>query len=81
MDYEFIQFNDNINGTDRPYWLYSADRNTAVGLVARRGPEWRVVGWRPSKDAIECLVATMPGDIPVAEVLSAAKTILLRLKQ
>ena len=81
MDYEFRRFGGDIDGTDLPYWLYSADRRTAVGLVERRGPEWRVVEWRPSKDVLECLVATMPGNMPIDEVLSAAKTILLRLKQ
>ena len=78
MDYEFIWSWRHPNS---PYWLYSADRNTAVGLVERRGPEWRVVEWRPSKDVLECLIATLPGNMPIDDVLSAAKTILLRLKQ
>jgi len=78
MDYEFTR---SRHYRDDPYWLYSADRRTAVGLVERRGSEWRVVEWRPSKDVLEYLVATLPGNMPVDEVLSAAKTILLRLKQ
>ena len=78
MDYEFTR---SRHYHDDPYWLHSADRRTAVGLVERRGPEWRVVEWRPSKDVLECLVATLPGNMPIDDVLSAAKTILLRLKQ
>lgn len=82
MDYEFRQFGGNINGTDRPHWLYDAHfRSSPIGLVEFAQGTWCVMEWRPAKDVRECCVATMPGDIPVAEVLSAAKTILLRLKQ
>ena len=82
MEYEFRQFGEPLKGTDRIHWLYSIDRkNSPLGLVEYALGEWYVFEWQPDADSFARRVATLPGDMPLSEVLGVAKMLLLSLKE
>ena len=82
MEYEFRQFGEGYHDRECFYWLYPVVRNgSPIGLVELVRHEWHVIEWNPRSGVGELRITTMPGDMPVDEVLGVAKLILLSLKE
>ena len=82
MEYEFRQFGEPMNGTDRAYWLYRVgSKSSPLGLVEYGFSGWHVIEWAPRDGTHEQPVATLPGDMSVDEALGVAKVLLLSLKE